>query len=387
MNGRERILAALAGDKPDRVPFAPNIWQWYYANDCWGALPAEVRGLGSPVEALRSLGADILSKFDSPQPHPTYAGCRYTFEFDGSLPDGRAPWSSWGNLFEGGLIRRERIETPHGSLTHAWEYRQESGAPFETVHWWKDFDSEHAAVRYWLEHSQWHFDSKALASGQVNVGADGTIVFQLLPSPLKQFHWLAGRVYASYFIFDHPAEMHLLAGICERRWPEFLEEVADLPDVWIYEVADNLDSLFSPPLWFQRFCVPVLRQAAGILHARGKYLFVHACGKLRKLAPLFLEAGLDCVEGQAPPPLGDWQLHEARALSERLVVCGGMAAPEQELTGPDATARIGAYVATLFASMGDRRRFIFASSCNTSPRAPYANLVAFRDAAWEHGKL
>ena len=64
-----------------------------------------------------------------------------------------------------------------------------------------------------------------------------------------------------------------------------------------------------------------------------------------------------------------------------------MAAPEQELTGPDATARIGAYVATLFASMGDRRRFIFASSCNTSPRAPYANLVAFRDAAWEHGKL
>ena len=80
----------------------------------------------------------------------------------------------------------------------------------------------------------------------------------------------------------------------------------DLDDVWVYEVADNLDSLFYPPRWFSQFCVPMLQKAAGIVHARGKYLFVHACGRLKKLAPLYLEAELDCVEGQAPPPIGDW---------------------------------------------------------------------------------
>ena len=215
---------------------------------------------------------------------------------------------------------------------------------------------------------------------------NGTLIFQLLPSPLKQFHWLAGQVNASYFITDHPEEMQELAGIYQRHWLAFVEEVADLPDVWIYEVVDNLDSLFYPPGWFQQFCVPAFRKAADILHARGKYLFVHACGRLKNLAPLFLDAGLDCVEGQAPPPLGDWPLHEARVLSEKLIVCGGMAAPEQERGGPDAAARIDAYVAGLFATMGDKRRFIFASSCNTSPRTPYANLVAFRDAAWKYGK-
>jgi uroporphyrinogen-III decarboxylase len=124
-----------------------------------------------------------------------------------------------------------------------------------------------------------------------------------------------------------------------------------------------------------------------MIHARGKYLFMHSCGRLKVLAPLFLEAGLDCMEGQAVPPLGDWPLDEARALSARLIVCGRMAAPEQELATPDAVERFAAYVRDTFASMGDRRRFLFASSCNTSPRTPYQNLLTFRDAAWKYGKV
>ncbi len=42
MNGRERILAALHGDLPDRVPFAPNIYQWFYIKQRQGTLPEEV---------------------------------------------------------------------------------------------------------------------------------------------------------------------------------------------------------------------------------------------------------------------------------------------------------------------------------------------------------
>ena len=388
MNGRERILAALAGETPDRVPFAPNIWQWYHANDYTGTLPEAVRGLGSPVAVLRHLRADIFSKFDSPRPQPVYGDGRYDFEFAGGLPTGKAPWSSFGDdTFAGGIIRRESIQTPFGTLARAWEYRAETGAPFETAHWWKDFDTEYAAVRHWLKHTDWRLDREALRAGLANVGEEGTIIFELLPSPLKQFHWLAGQVNASYFIMDHPREMDELAQIWAEKSLAYLDTVVDLPGISVYEVADNLDSLFYPPRWFKHFCVPVLSVMAEMIHARGKYLFVHACGKLKALAPLYLEAGLDCVEGQAPPPIGDWPLHEARALSEKLIVCGGMAAPEQELTGPDAGARIDAYVRDLFASMGDKERFIFASSCNTSPRTPYANLVAFRDAARNYGRL
>jgi len=395
MNSKERFLATLRGKKADRVPFAPSIGQWYYVNKDNGTLPEEVRGQPDPTEVLRFLGADLLSKSESPMPVPTYNGCEYTVEFSGGL-DHRPIWTglitsfspAWGgNLFAGGRIRHERIRTPDGTLTHIFEYSAEAGAPFETEHWWKDFESEFPAVRNLLQHSEWHLDAKTLRLGLDKVGDDGVVLFQLLPSTLKQFHWLAGQINTSYFLMDHPGEMRELADIYEKSWLAYVEEVADLPDVWVYEVPDNVDSLFYTPEWFREFCVTPIRKAAEILHARGKFLFVHSCGRLKCLGPLFIEAGLDSVNGQAPPPIGDWPLHEARMLSDKLVVSGGMAAPEQELKGPDAAKRIDAYVRGLFASMGNRRRFIFNSSCSTSPRTPYSNLVAFRDAAWKYGIL
>ncbi len=64
MTGKERILTVLAGGTPDRVPFVPSVWQWFYANRARKTLPAELDPCGGPVEVLRFIGADVLSKFD-----------------------------------------------------------------------------------------------------------------------------------------------------------------------------------------------------------------------------------------------------------------------------------------------------------------------------------
>ena len=50
MNGRQRILAAFRGEQPDTVPFAPNIYQWFYYHYRNGTLPAEVAP-GEPAVA------------------------------------------------------------------------------------------------------------------------------------------------------------------------------------------------------------------------------------------------------------------------------------------------------------------------------------------------
>jgi len=383
--GKERILTALAGGRADRVPFVPNIWQWFHVNDLRGTLPEALSGCDGPVAALRVLGADILSKFDGNVKVVAYRDAEHAVEFAGEDLGRERVWASF-TTFERFAERRERITTPSGTVTHVWEYQRRAGAAFEREHWWKDW-SDYAAIRYLVEHTETHPDRGALRQGLDRVGDDGIVLVQLLETPLKKFHWLAGQEHATYFVFDHPEEMRALARVHERTCLEYLEEVVDLPDTYVFEVPDNVDSLFYPPDWFREFCLPVLRRQAAMVHARGKYLFLHACGRLKALAPLFLEAGVDCLEGQAPPPIGDWTLGEARVASERLVVCGGMAAPEQELRGAGAAASIDAHVRATFASMGDRRRFLFGSSCNTSPLAPWENLVAFRDAALRHGTL
>ncbi len=385
MDGKERILTTLAGGLADRVPFVPNIWQWFYVNQFKGTLPPALAAYDHPVHLLRAMGADILSKFEGDVRAITYPGCEYSLENGGEDLGRDRVWGGF-TWFERYARRRERIGTPFGALTHVWQYERSTGAPFEKERWWKDW-SEYPAVRYLLEHTESTPDLAALRRGLDLIGEDGTIIFQLAETPLKKFHWLAGQENASYFIVDHPAEMRELARIHERNCLEYLEQVVDLPDVYVFEVPDNVDTLFYTPRWFREFCLPILKKQAEIVHARDKYLFLHACGRLKALAPLFIEAGVDCLEGQAPPPLGDWTLAAARATSDRFVVCGGMAAPQQELRGPNASAELDAYVRETFASMGDCRRFLFGSSCNTSPLTPYENLVAFRDAAWRYGQL
>lgn len=385
MTGKDRIHITLAGEQPDRVPFVPNIMQWFHVNDFNGTLPNAVKHCKHPVEVLKTIGADVFSKFEGKIQVPVFRDCEYHVAEEGMDLGRDRVWGSF-TWFERRAVRKERLVTPVGTLNHAWEYQREAGTAFEKEHWWKDW-SDFGVVRYWIEHTDIRPDLGALRRGLDLVGDSGVILLQLLETPLKKFHWLAGQVNASYFLFDHPSEMRELAELYERKALEFLEQVVDLPEISIFEVPDNVDTLFYPPRLFREFCLPVLKKQAQMVHARRKYLFLHSCGRLKGLAPIFLEAGVDCLEGQAPPPLGDWHLHEARDLSQELIVCGGMAAPQQELKGSQAAAEIDAYVRKTFASMGDRRRFLFGSSCNTSPRTPYENLLAFRDSALRYGRM
>lgn len=385
MLGKERILATLAGEKADRVPFTPNFWMWYYANEFKGTLSPQISDCKHPVEILRRMGADILLRFENKVHAIEYPGCAYNVWFDGDDLGRDVLWAGFTS-FERTDQRHESIGTPYGTLTHLWKYARDTGAPFEEDHWWKDW-SEYAAVRYWLEHTTMHLDPAALQHALALLGDDGPLHAVIPETPLKRLHWLAGQVNASYFIMDHPQEMMELVRIHERMGLAYLEEIVDQPDIHMFETSDQVDSLFYTPSWFRELCMPYLSKAAQMVHARGKYLFVHSCGRLKGLAPLFVEAGVDCMEGQPPPPVGDLYLHEARDISRELIIAGGMAPQEQILTGPTAGAQIDAYTRDLFASMGDKRRFIFSSSCTTSPLCPYENLLAFRDAGLRYGQL
>jgi hypothetical protein len=59
----------------------------------------------------------------------------------------------------------------------------------------------------------------------------------------------------------------------------------------------------------------------------------------------------------------------------------------QQWHGPGTAQRIDDFVRDLLGSLGDRRRLVLASGCNTSPNTPLENLIAFRDAAWKYGRF
>jgi len=291
-------------------------------------------------------------------------------------------------LFTGGTVFQEHWDTPFGPLDHEWMYREDDGTAVETHHMLENFDIQYPAIRYWMENTQLRSNRELFVQGLTEVGEDGLVPIYLLGTPLKQLHWLARQDRASLLILDHPAEMQALMDIHARRFLEQLEEVLDWPDAWVFVIRDNVDSLFYSPRFFRQFCLPTVQKATEMVHARGKFIFLHACGKLKALAPLIAESGVDSMDGQAPPLLGDWNFAEALAVRPDYLATGGMFVPYQELEGEDAVIRINSYVRDLFAELGPAKaRMIFSTSCNWSPLGSWKNLVAFRDAVIQYGML
>lgn len=388
MTGKERLLAAFHGEQPDTVPFAPNIYYWFYNRVARGTLPEEIAEAQHPFDALRTLGADILARWDTQYAtKEIYTAGEFSDEFSGESRFDQPMTTAFNIYPPHRSVRRRKFVSPHGTLTHAWRLTEESGADFEAEFWWKDW-SQYPAIRYLLEAREYAFD-EAEFQGWVNrVGDDGVVMASVTQSPLKTFHWLAGAENASLFIADYPKEMKALARMHENKALALIEKIVDLPSAQVFISLDNLDSAFYSPAFYRDFCDSFYSRAAEIIHSRGKIFVVHACGYNKALLPLVGRSRVDCLEGITPPPMGNVLLQEARRMAgyERFTVNGGMDASRLEVTG-DAETALHKYTRQLFESMGDKRHFIYASSCATSAMTPWENLRYCRDAAREYGGI
>lgn len=386
MTGRERLLAAFHGGEPDVAPFAPNLYYWFYSRRRSGRLPAELAGARHPIDVLRYLGADILARWDTQYAtREVFTAGEYSEEFGGWSRFAEPMVTAFNVYPPHRTVRRRRFATPHGTLRHEWTLSEEAGADFESEYWWKDW-SEYEAVRFLLESREYRFDAAFFHHWVQRVGDGGMVMAHLTQSPLKTFHWLAGAQNASLFLMDHPAEMKELAAIHQRQALALLESIVDNPDAEVFLSLDNLDSGFYPPYFYEPYCHAFYAEAARRIHDRGKIFAVHACGRDRALMELVGRSRVDCLEGLTPPPLGDVPLDQARALTgyENFTVNGGMDTGHLEIR-EEAEKRIHEYTRELFASMGDKRHFIFASSCSTPAITPWENLLYFRDAARAYG--
>ena len=389
MNGRERILAAFHGETPDRVPFAPNIYQWFYVNQRQGTLPREVANATHPFDVLDVLDADILARWDAQRlaKKVVYSDGEFHEEWGGESDWDQEMVTAF-NAFPPHRTKRHRFfETPYGMLTNTWEFSEIAAADYESKYWWTTWD-EYDAIRFMLEARDYVFQADVFDGLVEQVGDRGIMMADITESPLRALFWLAGNQQATMFMLDHPEEMKALAQIHEEKALAYLETFVDHPTAEVFISHDNLDAMFYAPYFYEDYCRSFFTRAADIIHSRGKILVVHACGRTKGLLPVVGESKIDCLEGVTPPPMGDVQLGEVRELVgyEPFTVNGGMDAQRQEIK-VDAEKQLHKWTRELFESMGDKRHFIYASSCNTSPLTPWENLKYFRDAAFEYGRI
>ena len=308
MNNRERVLAILDHQPPDRIPWIPRLLLWYTARNMTDSMPAKWQGL-SLREVEHELGVGTPAR-------------------DGRVFDVTREGVDIVEREEGGK-RIVEHHTPVGmvrSVTHFSEDLDRQGLPGRVEEHLLKGPDDYRVWEWVVEHTTWTPAYDAYRAYDAEIGGDGLPMVSGGDVPFHEFaQSLAGYQDAYYQLADHPREVeHLLAVMAEvekeRLWPV----IAESP-VKLIVHGMHLSSQFTPPAPFEKYIVPYYEGLVPLLHESGISVAMHADNDVSQLLELTERAGWDMMECFVTAPMVPLTLERAReAWGNRVILWGAL---------------------------------------------------------------
>lgn len=300
MTGRERILTTLRHEEPDRVPISPRVGAWLVAEYGDASLAMEMEKL-----------PDMDTMFIVGEGTPNYVN---TYPEDYHLPEVRVEQEKYqdGNY----TVVERSFHTPVGVLSDRTKIPpsgREYGVspnPIKTEYLVKgpeDLD----ALRYILPEVNTNFDFLEDYRRQIK---DRGVLMVCVRSALdhnagdaRDMQDLMMDFYDDRQFFDD------LLGIFHPRSLEQTKAALEGGAEFIFGswYFNSLSSGWSPAL-FEEVFVPQIREHVEMTHGYGAYYDYYDDGKLRKSMEMIVDTGADVLETCTPPPVGDFDLAEAK---------------------------------------------------------------------------
>jgi uroporphyrinogen-III decarboxylase len=367
MTDRERLLAIMAGQPPDRLPWIPRLLVWHTAHTRLGTLPAEFEDLPlREVERRLGMGA------------PARDGRIFVAEQTGDV---EVRTESEGNSVT------TYYRTPAGTVSFRHQHSAELerlGLPSLEVEHMAKGPADYAVIEYLAEHTRYQPVYHEYLAYEARIGEDGYPLVGAGDCPFHHFlQRLAGYQNGYYQLHDYPSEVeHLLRTMeeieRERLWPVVANSPARL---FVHGV--HFDSEMTPPHLFSRYITPYYRDFSELLHRRGKTLAMHADNDSRLILGHLAQAGYDMVETFTTWPQVSCTLEEARqAWGHRMIIWG--AVPSVILEDAYSDAQFEAYMRQVFRTMAPGDAFILGVADNIMPGARLERLrrIAEMVEAW-----
>lgn len=335
MTDRERIMAAIQGEVPDRLPWVPRLEFWHRARLRQGTLPAELRSL-SLTEIADRLGVGYYSVI------PDYTDRRdETDMIDRGLGIYRLPSLVYETTFEGvdrRLLRQGKetvveYRTPVGSIRTATVFTDEmldagASTPYTTEHAIRE-PRDFEVAGYIFSHLKVEPQLDGYLAQRARAGERGIVVAYLSGAACPIHHIMKELMPLEQFFYamhDYPAAVERLAELMEPYYEQMKEVAADSPAEVIL-LGANYDDSITYPRFFEKHILPPLRDYARVLHGKEKYLMTHTDGENRRLLRLYLEAGFDIADSVCPYPMTRCRIEEIReAFADRITIWGGIPA-------------------------------------------------------------
>ena len=324
--GRRRLMTALSGGTPDRVPIntyelaGRNSLDWYNNQPSYRTLMDLVREK-----------TDCITNWNPRRPSGRYT-CQERF-LCSDFPVAMETHTDTSGDFE----RKTTVcHTPKGDLRSVTQSSPGVHTVWRFEHWCKSTADVDAALSVPYEPAS--YDASDLPRARAEVGDHGLIMASIgdpayLAADLMSFQdylmWASQET-------DHFART---VEVLAERVMENLRRQLDCCVVDLYRIVGP--EYFTPPYlspaMFRRFVLPHVTEMTRLIHSRGGRVRLHCHGRISRVLDMILETGCDGIDPCEPPPDGDMPLDgvKRRCMAKGVSVWGNIELKLLENGTPD----------------------------------------------------
>lgn len=375
---RRRLLTALAGGVPDRVPIntyelaGRNSADWYNGQPSYAGLMDDIRAR-----------TDCITNWN-----PRTATDRYTCEERFLCSD--FPVEIEASAEQAGRYERTThiCHTPKGDLRCVTQVEPDVHTTWQVEHWCKSTEDVDWALS--VPYKPADYDAADLARVREELGEQGLVMASIGDPAYMAADLMTFQDYLSW-AFEETEHFARTVAVVAERVMENLRRQLDCCVVDLYRIVgpEYFAPPYLPPGMFQRFVVPHVGEMVRLIHSRGGKVRVHCHGRVDRVLDMILETGCDGIDPCEQPPDGDIELRDAkrRCHAAGVSVWGNMALKILEQSTPD---EVRSEVRRIMDQAKDGGGFVLmptAAPINRPLSAKTeANYRAFIDAALEFGK-
>ncbi len=362
VNARQRLLTALDGGQPDRLPATTHHLMPYFLDTYLGGV--------SEVAFFDRFGLDPITWVWDVKPDT--ARGEYWTQIDGDLAGGGVRWISsdqW-RIEAAALpssqhkMARYNIVTPGETLSMVLEERSQTVWVVERLI--KEKRQIDAIQRYapaqLCDVEEVNRQADVLAGRGILRGAVPGFEIYGQPGCWQDAAVLYGIVELILATYEDPVWVRELLAMLQRRKLESISSMQGARFDLIELGGGDASSTVISPRIFAEFVAPHDGELIVEAHRAGQRVVYHTCGGMMPILDLIVEMGPDAMETFTPPSLGgDADLRAAKArIGDRVCLIGGFDQCRY-LRGctPAETRRA---VRTCFADAGEGGGYILAPS-------------------------
>jgi len=308
MNSRQRLLAALDGRVPDRVPISTYELVGYNSTAWENNTPSFAR----LMDVIRAK-TDCVCMWN-PSSNQTAFFSAHPFEMTRQT-------ARLGDT----TTETRTVQTPAGvRLTQTTRRTDNVHTVWQTEHWCKTLQDVDAALS--IPYAPVTYDFSDYARIVDQVGEHG-IIMSSLSDPLCLAADLMS--FGDYTIWAATETEHLLGTLdaLHERNMQNLRNMLDTEVVDLYRICgpEYATPPFLHPRFFARLVTPFVREMVALIHQYGAKARLHCHGRIGQVLESIMATGADALDPCEPPPDGDITLVDVkRRAGEQMCLFGNL---------------------------------------------------------------